>query len=67
MTMKTYNPGEKAPVSGQYQNPTTKTEVTVGQGYKLGDPTKHKTQKYPALCAPAAPGGLFCREQKEKL
>ena len=57
MTMKTYNPGEKAPVSGQYQNPTTKTEVTVvkgeplpptpgkGQGYKLVDPTKHKTQK----------------------
>lgn len=57
MGTKTYYPGEKAPVSGQYQNPTTRTEVTVvkgeplpptpgkGQGYKLVDPTKHKTQK----------------------
>jgi hypothetical protein len=57
MASKTFSPGEKAPVSGQYQNPTTKTEVTVvkgeplpptpgkGQGYKLVDPTKHKAQK----------------------
>lgn len=56
MTKQILNPGEKAPVSGQYQNPKTKTEVTVvkgeplpptpgkGQGYKLVDPTKHKSK-----------------------
>ncbi|MEA4989797.1 hypothetical protein [Desulfovibrio desulfuricans] len=54
MTKQILNPGEKAPASGQYQNPKTNTEVTVvkgeplpptpgkGQGYKLVDPTKHK-------------------------
>jgi hypothetical protein len=47
-------PGTKAGTSGQYQNTTTKNEVTVtkgeplpptpksGQGYKLVDVTKHK-------------------------
>ena len=57
MPEKTFTPGEKAPVSGQYQNSTTKTEVTVvkgeplpptpgkGQEYKLVDPTRHKPQK----------------------
>lgn len=47
-------PGEIAEISGQYQNTTTKNEVTVtkgepmpptprpGQGYVLVDPTKHK-------------------------
>lgn len=56
MSKQTLNPGEKAPVSGQYQNPKTKTEVTAvegkpspptpgkGQGYKLVDPTKHKNK-----------------------
>lgn len=56
MAKQTLKPGEKAPVSGQYQNPVTKTEVTVvkgepmpptpskGQGYKLVDPTKHKSK-----------------------
>jgi len=51
---RTFNPGEKAPKSGQYKNTTTKTEVTVTQGkplpptpkkdqnYILVDPTKHK-------------------------
>ncbi len=50
-------PGTTAPTSGQYQNTTTKTEVTVtkneplpptpkpGQGYKLVDATKHKGGK----------------------
>ena len=54
MSVKTFTPGEKAPVSGQYKNITTQTEVTVvkgeplpptpgkGQEYKLVDPTKHK-------------------------
>lgn len=57
MTSKTYKPGETAPTSGQYKNPSTNTEVTVvkgeplpptpgkGQGYKLVDPTKHKGKK----------------------
>lgn len=56
MTKKTFNPGEIAPVSGQYQNQKTKTEVTVvkgeplpptpgkGQGYTLVDKTKHKSK-----------------------
>lgn len=47
-------PGTKAPVSGQYRNTTTRTEVTVtrgeplpptrtsGQRYVLADATKHK-------------------------
>jgi len=51
---RTFNPGEKAPKSGQYKNTTTKTEVTATQGkplpptpkkdqnYILVDPTKHK-------------------------
>lgn len=54
MAKPTYTPGEKAPKSGQYQNTTTKNEVTVvksepmpptpksGQKYVLVDPTKHK-------------------------
>jgi hypothetical protein len=49
-----FNPGEKAPISGQYRNTKTGTEVTVTQGeplpptpkknqnYVLADPTKHK-------------------------
>jgi hypothetical protein len=52
---KTLKPGTPAPKSGQYQNPGTGTEVTgvkgkplpptprPGQGYKLVDPTKHKS------------------------
>ena len=51
------SPGTPAPRSGQYINPTTRTEVTAtrgnplpptpkpGQGYKLVDPTKHKGSK----------------------
>ena len=51
---KTFKPGERAETSGQYLNPTTKTEVTVTRGepfpptpgpaqcYVLVDPTKHK-------------------------
>lgn len=51
---KEYKPGEIAKKSGQYQNTTTKTEVTgtkgeplpptpkSGQRYKMVDPTKHK-------------------------
>ncbi|MHB8066813.1 MAG: hypothetical protein ACYDIC_02820 [Desulfobaccales bacterium] len=51
---KTFKPGERADVSGQYKNTTTKTEVTVtkgepipptprpGQRYVLADRTKHK-------------------------
>lgn len=47
-------PGTKAPVSGQYRNNTTRTEVTVvrgeplpptprsGQTYTIADKTKHK-------------------------
>jgi hypothetical protein len=54
MTAKRFSPGEKAPVSGQYRNTSTKTEVTVtrreplpptpkaGQQYVIADPTKHK-------------------------
>ena len=54
MTSKTLPPGTKADKSGQYQNTTTKREVTVtrgeplpptsgaGQKYKLADATKHK-------------------------
>lgn len=57
MSSKIYKPGETAPTSGQYKNPSTNTEVTVvkgeplpptpgkGQGYKLVDPTKHKSKK----------------------
>ena len=53
-TKPTFTPGMKAPKSGQYQNTTTRTEVTVtrgeplpptpkrGQQYVLTDPTKHK-------------------------
>ena len=49
-------PGATAPVSGQYRNNQTKTEVTVtkgeplpptprkGQNYDLVDKTKHKKQ-----------------------
>ena len=49
--------GEKAPVSGQYSNPKTKTEVTLVQGktapptpkgaatFTLVDQTKHKGGK----------------------
>lgn len=51
------SPGTPAPRSGQYVNPTTRTEVTAtrgnplpptpkpGQGYTLVDPTKHKTSR----------------------
>jgi hypothetical protein len=51
--MNKLRPGIKAPASGQYQNQTTKKEVTVvkneplpptpksGQSYKLVDKTKH--------------------------
>jgi len=51
-----YKPGEIAKISGQYQNTTTKTEVTVtkgepipptprpGQHYVLADRTKHKNK-----------------------
>lgn len=47
-------PGTPAPRSGQYRNPSTRTEVTASrgerlpptpkpnQGYVLVDPTKHK-------------------------
>lgn len=54
MSKKRFKPGEKAPVSGQYENSKTKTEVTVvkgepfpptpgkNQGYILADKTKHK-------------------------
>ncbi len=57
MGAKTFRPGEKAPVSGQYKNTTTKREVTVtkgeplpptprrGQQYTLADATKHKPTK----------------------
>ena len=57
MGNQTLRPGQEAPKSGQYQNTTTKTEVTTvkgeplpptpgkGQGYKLVDPTKHKSSK----------------------
>ena len=57
MSSKTHKPGETAPTSGQYKNTSTNTEVTVvkgeplpptpgkGQGYKLVDPTKHKSKK----------------------
>jgi hypothetical protein len=51
---KQYKPGQTVPVSGQYKNTTTKTEVTSvkgeplpptpksGQSYILVDKTKHK-------------------------
>jgi len=51
---KTLKPGTPVPVSGQYKNPQTGTEITgvrgkplppttrPGQGYVLVDPTKHK-------------------------
>ena len=50
---KGLKPGEKAPVSGQYKNTKTKTEVTSVKGeplppgpkgskYNLVDKTKHK-------------------------
>lgn len=51
---KTLKPGTPAPLSGQYKNLKTGTEVTGvkdkplpptpgrGQGYKLVDKTKHK-------------------------
>jgi hypothetical protein len=51
---KTYKPGQTAPVSGQYKNTTTKTEVTTikgeklpptpksGHEYVISDNTKHK-------------------------
>lgn len=51
---KTLKPGQTAPKSGQYQNTTTRTEVTVTRGeplpptpkpqqsYKLVDETRHK-------------------------
>lgn len=54
MATKPLPPGTKVDRSGQYQNTTTRQEVTVtrgeplpptprpGQGYKLVDPTKHK-------------------------
>ena len=54
MATKPLPPGTPAPKSGQYQNTSTKNEVTAtkgnplpptpkaGQGYKLADPTKHK-------------------------
>ena len=54
MSVKRYRPGQTAPTSGQYQNTTTKSEVTVtkgepfpptpgqGQRYRLVDPTRHK-------------------------
>ncbi|ALV07320.1 hypothetical protein [Roseateles depolymerans] len=52
--VKTLKPGTPAPVSGQYKNVVTKTEITStkgnplpatpapNQGYKLVDATKHK-------------------------
>lgn len=54
MGKPTLKPGTTTPKSGQYQNTTTKTEVTAvkgeplpptpkpGQAYKLVDATKHK-------------------------
>lgn len=57
MASKPLSPGQQAPTSGQYQNTTTKTEVTVvkgeplpptpgkGQQYRLVDKTKHKSGK----------------------
>lgn len=57
MARKVLKPGQPAPKSGQYLNVKTGTEVTVtkgeplpptpqpGQGYKLVDPTKHKSGK----------------------
>ena len=53
MSMRYYRPGQTAPVSGQYRNTTTGTEVTVtkgepfpptpgaGQVYVLADRTRH--------------------------
>ncbi|GHV56188.1 hypothetical protein FACS189460_0510 [Deltaproteobacteria bacterium] len=57
MSSDKLKPGAKAPVSGQYQNTKTQTEVTVvkneplpptpgkNQGYVLVDKTKHKSGK----------------------
>ena len=45
MAKEKLNPGTPAPVSGQYQNTTTKTEVTVTKGEPL-PPTPEKGQKY---------------------
>ena len=42
---RTFNPGEKAPKSGQYKNIKTGNEVTVTQGEPL-PPTPKKYQKY---------------------
>jgi len=42
---RTFNPGEKAPKSGQYRNTKTRTEVTVTRGEPL-PPTPNKNQKY---------------------
>lgn len=54
MSSKQLPPGSKAPVSGQYRNNATRTEVTVvrgeplpptpraGQTYTVVDKTKHK-------------------------
>ncbi|BCM25963.1 hypothetical protein [Methyloradius palustris] len=51
---KPLKPGTKAPTSGQYQNTSTRNEVTAtrgaplpptpkaGQAYKLVNPTKHQ-------------------------
>ena len=45
MNKKEFKPGEKAPVSGQYMNIYTKTEVTVVKGEPL-PPTPGKNQRY---------------------
>jgi len=54
MSKRQMSPGTPAPRSGQYQNTTTRHEVTVvrneplpptprpGQKYTLVDPTKHR-------------------------
>lgn len=45
MANKKFSPGEKAPVSGQYRNISTRTEVTVVKGEPL-PPTPGKNQEY---------------------
>lgn len=45
MGQKTFKPGEPAPVSGQYKNIKTGTEVTGVKGKPL-PPTPEKGQKY---------------------
>ena len=45
MNKKEFKPGEKAPVSGQYINIYTKTEVTVVKGEPF-PPTPRKDQRY---------------------